>query len=91
MLKSSHAIPAGVYRHYKGGLYRVHTVGRMHDSLEAVVIYESLQDRDELPAGTFFVRPFFEFTETFIDSEGNEVERFVYQSDMGDGLDSFTL
>jgi len=81
MPHNSHTLPVGVYRHYKGGLYKVHKVGRMHNSLESVVIYESLQDKEDFPAGTYFVRPFFEFTETFMDREGNEVERFVYQDE----------
>lgn len=32
----------GIYRHYKGGLYRVVAVGRHSESKEALVAYECL-------------------------------------------------
>lgn len=80
-IKATPALPLGVYRHYKGGLYRVHAVGHTHETLESVVIYEQLEDKEDFPAGTFFTRPFFEFTEVTMNNEGEEVERFKYESD----------
>lgn len=80
--KGGHALPPGVYRHYKGGLYRVHAIGYIHETLEPVVVYESLQDAGDFPSGTFFTRPYFQFTETImLKDTGEEVERFTYQSD----------
>jgi len=75
------SLPVGVYRHYKGGLYRVHAVGYLESTLEQVVIYQSLEDATDMPKGTFFVRPFFEFTEVLMTTEDQEVERFAYQSE----------
>lgn len=71
----------GVYRHYKGGLYRVHGVGYEHDGLAPVVVYESLQDRGDFPAGTFFTRPYSAFTQSILTENGEEVERFAYEDD----------
>lgn len=42
----------GIYRHYKGNLYRVLGVGRHSETLEEMVIYESLSYPGEL-----WVRP----------------------------------
>jgi hypothetical protein len=70
--------PLGVYRHYKGGRYRVHAVANMEVSHEAVVVYESLQASGEFPQGTFWVRPLREFTE-HLDAEGEKISRFTYE------------
>lgn len=70
--------PLGVYRHYKGGLYRVHAIANMEATHEAVVVYESLQDSGEFPQGTFWVRPLREFTER-LDAEGEKIDRFSYE------------
>ncbi len=74
-------IPLGVYRHYKRGLYHVHAVGHTHDTLEPVVIYESLEDTEDYSKGTYFTRPFLEFTSSVQLESGEEVERFKYESD----------
>ena len=56
-------IKPGIYKHYKGELYRVHfgDVKRAH-TLEPMVVYECLYDN---PASKFFVRPLSEFQEKF--------------------------
>lgn len=71
--------PLGVYRHYKGGLYRVHAIATFESTHEPVVVYESLQDSGEFPEGTYWVRPLREFTAR-LDAEGEQISRFVYDS-----------
>lgn len=44
----------GVYRHYKGPLYRVLGVCRHSETLEELVYYECLHDN---PNGRYWVRP----------------------------------
>lgn len=81
-IKGTLSLPLGVYQHYKRGLlYRVHAVGRIHDTLEPVVIYESLENSEDFPAGTYFVRPFLEFTSSIQKESGEEVERFAYKNE----------
>lgn len=80
-IQSTPSLPLGVYQHYKRGLYRVHAVGRMHDTLEPVVVYEALEDSEDFPSGTYFVRPYLEFTSSLQKESGEEVERFTYKSE----------
>ena len=70
--------PTGIYRHYKGGLYRVHTLAHMEATHEPVVVYESLQDSGEFPEGTLWVRPLREFAQQ-LDAEGEKISRFTYE------------
>jgi hypothetical protein len=51
-------IPAGRYRHYKGGLYEVVGTARHSETLEPLVLYRALYGRQEL-----WVRPFAMFQE----------------------------
>lgn len=71
--------PVGVYRHYKGGLYRVHTLAKLEATEEPMVVYESLEDSGEFPKGSFWVRPLKEFTQ-LLDAEGEKISRFTYES-----------
>lgn len=49
----------GVYRHYKGGEYKLMTIGELEHDLSQVVVYESItNDR-------IFVRPLKEFEDKF--------------------------
>ncbi len=73
-------LPTGVYRHYKGGLYRVHTVAYFEATLEPVVVYESLTDSELVPKGTFWVRPLSEFTEELPKKAKERVKRFTYET-----------
>ena len=70
-------INLGIYRHYKGGEYEVVAVGRLEATLEEVVIYKSLYEVKEFPAGTIWVRPTKSFIET-IDINGKTIPRFAY-------------
>lgn len=40
-------IPAGKYRHYKGGLYEVIDVARHSETLESMVVYRALYGERE--------------------------------------------
>ncbi len=73
-------LPYGVYRHYKGGLYRVHTVAYAEASLEPMVVYESLTDSESVPQGTFWTRPLSEFTEELPKKAKERVKRFTYET-----------
>lgn len=67
-------VAGGIYRHYKGKLYRVHRVVRHSETLEELVLYETLYEN---PLGSFWVRPLAMFLEQ-ITHEGKAVERFSY-------------
>ena len=76
----------GLYRHFKGGLYRVHhlaidTEARAQGREETVVVYECLPDRG------FFVRPLTMFLET-IERDGQRFRRFVEEEPETDAVDS---
>lgn len=65
----------GIYRHYKGPLYRVLNVVRHSETLEELVYYECLYDN---PNGQFWVRPRAMF-EGMVVHEGVEQPRFARQ------------
>lgn len=54
MNTESQLVLGGIYRHYKGNLYRVHGVVRHSETLEELVHYEALYTN---PLGNFWVRP----------------------------------
>jgi len=63
-------LPAGRYRHYKGGEYEVIGVARHSETLEAVVVYRPLYNQTGL-----WVRPFKMFVGTVM-VDGVEHRRF---------------
>lgn len=67
-------IQPGVYQHYKGGMYRVHGLVKHHETLEDLVLYETLYEN---PLSRFWIRPVDVFLEE-IDREGERVPRFRY-------------
>jgi hypothetical protein len=67
-------IRLGRYRHYKGHLYKVIGMARHSETLEWMVIYETLYKN---PEGKIWVRPLAMFTEV-IRINGKKVQRFKY-------------
>ena len=62
----------GLYRHYKGDLYRVIGVAKHSETGEELVVYKSLKDEK------LWARPKIMFLEKVI-VEGKEAPRFLYQ------------
>ena len=60
----------GVYRHYKGGLYKVIILAKHSESGEDLVIYQSIQ------FGSVHARPLSMWFETVEDHEKRRVRRF---------------
>lgn len=70
-------IPNGLYRHYKGKMYRLFGVVRHSETLEELVHYEALEPSD---LGQFWVRP----KEMFLGDiviDGKSQPRFEYVND----------
>ncbi len=62
----------GLYEHYKGKRYRVHDVVRHSETLEELVLYETLYEND---LGRMWVRPKTMFLET-VEVDGKLRPRF---------------
>lgn len=71
-------VPGGIYRHYKGKLYKVHFLVRHSETLEWLVMYETLYDN---PAGKMWVRPKAMFLEE-VTVDGSRLARFAYVGDV---------
>ncbi len=67
-------IRLGRYRHYKGNEYRVTGVAKHSETLEELVVYETLYDN---PEGKLWVRPKRMFLEE-VEVDGKRVKRFEY-------------
>ena len=65
------AIPSGLYKHFRGGIYHVLGTARHSETEEVLVVYET---SDNPP--TSWVRPLSMFTET-VTHDGAEVPRFT--------------
>lgn len=68
---SSQQPAPGLYRHYKGGEYRVIGTARHSESDELLVVYRCLYDNDSL-----WVRPLAMFMEA-VNVNGQQVPRFL--------------
>ncbi len=68
-------IKKGIYKHYKGNLYRVIEFGFHSDTLEKYVVYEGQYDSKEFGNKPIWVRPLKEFSEKVV-VDGKEVPRF---------------
>ncbi len=65
----------GIYQHSKTGrLYRVHYTAKHSETLEELVVYETLYDN---PASKYWVRPAGMFEE-LVEVQGKRVPRFVF-------------
>ena len=73
----SQIVEGGIYRHYKGKLYRLIRIVRHSESLEELVMYEALYDN---ALGNFWVRPKGMFLEQVV-IEGVARDRFEYVGD----------
>lgn len=69
--KLSPRVPPGLYRHYRGGLYRVIDTVRHSETLEPLTLYQALYGQQGL-----WVRPAAMFLEG-VEVEGRRVQRFV--------------
>lgn len=67
----------GLYQHYKGKNYIVHSIVRHSETLEELVYYECLYEND---LGKLWVRPLRMFLET-VEIEGKTIPRFKYIGD----------
>ena len=65
-------IRAGVWRHFKGNLYRVHGVAKHSETLEPMVVYQALYGE-----GGLWVRPLSMWNET-VERDGYRGPRFVF-------------
>ena len=65
----------GLYRHFKGGLYRVEGVARHSETLEEMVVYRALYGERGI-----WVRPAAMWDEQ-IERDGQVVRRFTYIGD----------
>lgn len=65
-------ISPGLYKHYKGALYRVLYCATHTETGEIFVIYHSLQNPSAL-----WARPLFMFTES-VELQGESVPRFAF-------------
>lgn len=68
----SMSVKRGLYRHYKGNRYQVHTVAKHSETLEEMVVYQALYD-----GGQFWVRPASMFVEE-VEIDGKNVPRFEF-------------
>ena len=71
-------VKKGIYRHFKGGVYRVIGVGCHSESLEEMVVYQSVSD------GGIWVRPAAMWDEK-VEHDGKILSRFQYVGDGEDG------
>lgn len=60
----------GIYKHYKGNLYRVLAVANHSETLEKMVVYEALYE-----GGGTWVRPL-EMWDEIVEVNGDRVPRF---------------
>lgn len=69
----------GLYRHYKGNLYRVVGVGCHTETLEYYVVYEAAEHKEGVPE--MWLRPYAMFTESVELENGKTVPRFKKLAD----------
>ena len=70
-------VEGGIYRHYKGKMYRFLRVVRHSETLEEMALYETLYEN---ALGVFWVRPLKMFFEE-VEVDGKRVPRFAYIGD----------
>ena len=70
MNEPEQTVAPGIYKHFKGGLYRVHCVARHSETEEELVIYEMLKDN------SWWARPIDMFNGV-VDRDGTSRRRFI--------------
>jgi hypothetical protein len=70
-------IRPGIYKHYKGKLYRVHYAAKHSETLEEFVVYESLYENKE---SKYWIRPLKMFMEN-VKHKNETVSRFTFIKD----------
>lgn len=70
--KEAKSLKIGKYQHYNGSQYKVLGVGFHSETLDELVIYQSLKDN------TIWMRPLALFTGNYINPPGNEEKRFIF-------------
>ncbi len=70
----------GIYKHYKGGFYKVLGVARNENTQEEVVVYRSISRGLENGEGPLWVRPIDQFAE-LVDAKEKRVQRYTYVSE----------
>jgi hypothetical protein len=70
-------VAAGIWRHYKGGLYQVLGVGAHSETDERMVVYVSLTGA-ELPGPRLRIRPFDLWFDIVQWPDGSHRSRFEY-------------
>ena len=68
---------AGIYRHYKGGMYRVVCLAHHSETLEDMVVYEPLDG-----STGFWVRPASMWNE-IVERDGQRFRRFTWIGEDG--------
>lgn len=68
------SIRLGVYRHYKGNQYEVIGIAKHSETLEKLVVYKALYQKD---GENLWVRPLAMFSED-VTIEGKTIPRFSY-------------
>jgi hypothetical protein len=68
----NNAVTPGLYRHYKGNIYRVIGIARHTETLEDYVVYESISESEK----KCWIRPLSMFIET-IEIKGAKTPRFM--------------
>ena len=68
----------GLYRHYKGNLYRLLFLARHTESMENMVIYQDAKDSDKI-----WARPAYMWEEA-VKTDGKMVRRFEYVGEEAD-------
>lgn len=66
----------GIYRHYKNKLYLVIGVGKHSETLEDLVVYQSMYEDPQFGKGALWVRPVSNFLD-MVELDGKLVPRFV--------------
>lgn len=69
----------GIYKHYKGGYYKVVGIAKHENTEEEMVVYRSISRGIEMGEGPLWVRPIAQFSEE-VTYKDKKVARFTYVS-----------